>query len=613
MATVSSRHPAGVIHIDGKPFFLAKDGVIPSWRRMPIPTQEGDPTKNRRRRINDWSRGLGDSRGIFPGSLEYSEYCWTGSIGRLLPGPKTFDIASNLGSAAKTFVDVTAPAARLLAGGGVRVSEITTAHAVGATQIFGAGDVLDMSLFIDQVAVALGDTVAFQRRSAAGAYSANTLTGNKAFARAFGVSGKGDPAVNTGLRRGRDAYWSKCAAADFYATDANWGTEYDIGDLAHKIHQVLVHEGADYVLKSEGLYTFDENSGEHNVLTDMLDWASAENRTTGTWGNLLFVCTLAGLYRFLSTGVARTVGIEEVEMNEGDLANAYPTWFRAFGKWAYCAYYNGTTTWICMLRRAKEGDASFGSPFTLVGIIDKMTGESRAAHISAFTGNPHLYYGAYDGVNHVVRYFRLTRDGTPYEYRDTGTAMAELSPMDFGSPLTMKSFRMAEFIGRNVSATQTVQWAASMDGGAYNNVGAAVTVLTASRGRTFWTRGTNDQGYVMQLKVSTLPRSTAAPPEIRDVFVDYEERPDVVPGAIATFRFRDFDAEGDVSTRLTARDQRLLLEGHLDGPMVEIVDAYGDTYAARISEAQGGASYWRGGEEPQEMMQVSIRRIDYSA
>ena len=265
-----------------------------------------------------------------------------------------------------------------------------------------------------------------------------------------------------------------------------------------------------------------------------------------------------------------------------------------------------------MVRRAKEGDASFGSPFTVVGIIDKMTGESRAAHVSSFTGQPHLYYGAYDGVNHVVRYFRLTRDGVPYEYRETGTMVAEMSPMDFGTPLTMKSFRMVEFIARNVSATQTVQWAAALDGGSYNNVGAAVTSLTSSRGRTFWTRGTNDSGYTMQLKASTLPRSTSAPPEIRDVFVDYEERPDVVPGALAAIRFRDFDGEGDVKSRLTARQMRDLLEGHLDGAMVEITDAYGETYAARISEPQAGMSYWRKGGEPQEEMQITIRKLDYA-
>jgi len=109
--------------------------------------------------------------------------------------------------------------------------------------------------------------------------------------------------------------------------------------------------------------------------------------------------------------------------------------------------------------------------------------------------------------------------------------------------------------------------------------------------------------------------------EIRDVVVNYEERPVMVPGAVVGLRFRDFDSEGDVSSRLTAKESRELLESYLDGPVVDITDPWGDTYAARI----GGSTYssriggYQGevkeqyrGEEPQVDVSVTIRKLAYS-
>ncbi len=624
MSGTTSRQATAVVTINGQPFFLAKDDKsgMPLWEKRESLTQEGDPTQHRRRHWNDWSRGIGDSRGVFQGALEHCEKAFLGLMGRALPGPAIATITTGNASDIVCFEEVTAPANRLLAGGGLKIHEIDpAAHTVSVTQTFGAGTVLSMQLFIDQVAIALGDATQFQRRSAAGAYSASTVTsdanGDYRYARAFGLSSEGD------LTRGRGASWSKCAAADFYATNGNWTAEYSIGDASGKINQVFGHNRWDYVLKDEGLYSFDQvQSKESNLLTDLIAFRSAENRAFGRWYDPILLCSLAGLYRYVQQGAARTVGVEEQELNESVLVNAYPTAVTAFGKWAYVAWYrpaNGKT-YIVMHRRARNGDASFDSPLTAVSIIDDFTGYCRAMRICSLSGTPELYFARGGDVSYMV----LTRDGRPAAYRTTGTTKIMFAPSDLDSPMTVKYFRGVEFAGRNAGGLGTFQWLAAMDGGAFNNVGAAVAGLTNNFGQSFWTLGANDSGRVVQLEVDIVNGSATAPTELRDVFLNYEERPIVVEGALAIFRLRDFDGEGDVSTRLTAKEQREALEAFLSAGPVTIVDPYGDTWTGAISSylmvhirygdltvgGQGQSVFE--GNQPQEQIQLVFRQLEYA-
>lgn len=607
------RQPAGIIELDGKPFVLAKNQQgQPEWHPRQIATQEGDPTRPGRFRWNDWSRGMGDSRGAFRGAVELAENAYTGASGRMLPGHKVTEVATNNDAPITAIVEVTAPATKLLVCGGRYVKEVDPVDdSIDATGDMGVGKVItDALLYIDVVAIALGNSVDFAYRDAAGTYATNTLSA-KAFT--FGLSTEGD------LMRGRSYYWSKCTPANFY-TVANWGTEYDIGDRSRNITKVFSHNRWDYVLKEEGLYSFDQSSSkESNILTDLIAWASSKNRRHFTWYDRLFLCTFAGLYRTVQQGGARTVGVEEQEMNESALADAYPTAGVGYGKWAYVAYYvpaatpavNTGTTYICAVRNAKEGDASFGSPFTVVCIIDSFTAEAcQAMHVSSATGVPILYYGAYNAGNYTLRHFQLTRDGRPASYRDSGTATITLSPTDFGSPFTTKYFRGFEVIARNV--TGGIQFSARMDEGSYNDVGTLLTSVSGRFGQKFWTPGTNDSGRVMQGKIAMTLTSPTAPPEIRELVANYEERPTMVEGAIAVIDCRDGQQSGDVGLRISAYEQKQLIEGYLDGTVIQITDAYGATYRAAISNFEGDAAYQIEGQMPQDSIAVAIRRLDYS-
>lgn len=608
---MSERHPSNVVIVDGEPLFLAKNSQsnAPEWAPTRIATQEGDPTRPRRYRWNDWSRGLGDSRGAFKGAVEHSDFAFLGAVGRILPGHAISVIETNNDAAVVSFEEVTLPANRILVGGGTKVVEVNPAtHAVATTQTFGAGTVGPMQLFNDQVAIPLGDSTQFYRRKADGTYAVSTTTsdvnGDYRYARCFGLSG-------SKLVRGYSNKWSVCAAADFYGTNGNWSADYPIGDPTGKINQVFAHNRWDYVLKDEGLYSFDqETSEEANLLTDLIAFKSGENRQFAHWHDQILLCSFAGLYRYLQQGAARTTGAEEMELNEGVLRNTFPTAAKGFGKWAFVAHYKASTntTYIVMHRRAREGDATFGTPVTAVSVIYSFTGRCNAMHITSLGGTPELWFAK----DTDVAWLELTRDGLPAAFQTGSTTRVDFAPTDLDSPFTAKYGRSVEVVGRNIAAGRAVQVKAAWDDAAAANVGAAITSLSTTFAQRFFTLGASDSGRVVQLSIELTNDDAANPAEVRDVALNYEERPLMTDGFSAVFRLRDFAEEGDFASRMTAKEQRDFLAARMTGTPVTITDAYGDTYVAALSSFEGQGDFAYRGDDPQELLKVLIRRLDYS-
>ena len=601
MTEAVTRHPYSYVIIDGKPYPLAKTPQgVPMWMPRQFQTQEGDPTKTSRWRYNDWSRGMGDSRGSVRGAVEFATGVYLGSNGRILPGPAISEITTTLDATAKDIVEVTLPANRILAGGGTKVAEINPADHTVATTATVTGGVLSMQPYEDQVAIAVGDSVDYYVRAAAGTYSQNSISKK---ARAFGLSG-------SSLVRGYDVNWSKCDATEI-TTVNNWGTDYPIGGVDALITQVFSKNRNDYVLKEDGLWSFDvDDSFEANILDDLSEWKSAENRWVGRWFENLFICTKAGLYRFLQQGAARTVGVEVVSVSENELVGGYPTAFTAIGQWGYEARLVGTTTYILMYRRAVQGDANMGSPFTACQVIDSFTGECRAMRISNLNGtDTELYYGAHSGSAHSVRYFALNGDGTPKSYRTTGTMRVDFAPSDLGEPMTIKQCVAAEVYGYNWAAAKTVQIACAFDNGAFNNVDSALT--SPPYEKASWTKGTNDSGRVVQPRVTLTNNSATVPPEVRDIILAFESRPIFVEGAVIGVKLRDYFTEGDITDRRTAQTAREDLEALLDGALVDIIDMWGETYAARLSAYEGDPKAMGIGGELQVDVAFAIRRLDY--
>lgn len=601
MSVPVNRQPTGTIEIADLPYFLAKDETgNATWRPMRIQTQEGDPTVPRRFRWNDWSRGMGDSRGVFRGSVEYAENAFL-PLGRILPGPKVTEIALGLDGVVNDILEVTVPAHRVLVCGGTKVEEINPAtDAIADTETL-SGTLMSMALWKgDQVVVAAGDSVDYYIREADGDYVQNSISKK---ARAFGRG------TDNTLVRGFANTWSRCDAQNVTSVD-NWTTDYPIGNDFGMVNQVGAYNRWDYVLKDDGFYSFNEDadSNESSLIGDLESWPSPDNRYWFPWAAHLFVCTRAALYRFIQQGAARPVGIENAALNESELVDTYPTAGVAFGDYGYEARTNGTSTWIVMFRRSMDGDANMGSPYTPVSVIDKFTGECRVMRIITRTATPEVWYGA----EQEVRYFNVSPDGRPSVYRDSGSLKVDFAPTDLGSPGTLKYFRGLEIIGRNAASGRSIQMAASMDDGSFNNVGTAVTALTNGYVERFWTPATNDSGRVLQLRATLLLNSTSVAPEIRDLFVNFEERPIMVEGAVFALRFRDHDSEGDVADRRTALEQRQAFEALLEAGPIEIIDPWGLTKYVALSRYEGDVRFWYRGDEPQFDIAVAMRVLEYA-
>jgi hypothetical protein len=603
------RQPAGVVSFNGVPFFLMKNQQgVPDWHPRQTATQEGDPTTPARTPYADWSRGLGDSRGAFKGSVEFCTNAFLGRAGRILPGHKITEIATGHNAAVTAILEVTAPASRIISFGGQYGKEIDpSTQLVTATKDFGGGaTVTDAMLWGTRVAIAMGASVDFQTRDSAGTYAANTISRK---ATCFGLGTNGD------LVKGLGATWSRCSVANFYGVD-NWGAELSIGDPSYNVRRVGSQGRWDIILKDEGFYSFeDTQSDEINMLGDLRQFHSSENQGWFQWYDRVMLCTRAGLYRVIQNGPARTVGTEELPFNESVLAGCWPTAGVGFGRYAYVAFYNGTTTYLCMMRNALNGDANNGSPFTIDSIIDSFTGDCRAMLLSSASGALCLYYGAKNGANYTVRWCKVSTDGTPVDYRDSGTSVVDWAPSDLGSPLTVKYFRSLEVIARNPA----YQFAAKVDGGSWNNVGAAVNAVSATFGQAFWTLASNDHGRVLQLRSTASLSSPSAPPEIRNLIVSYDERPVMVEGAMFTLGFEDNASDGHIENRMTAYDQRQFIQNLLDGAPFTFEDAYGQEYTAAMNEWH---SYRNTGSDPLYQTQSSqsmtdqillvVRRLDYA-
>ena len=601
------RQAPDAIRIDGKPYRLARDKAkAPMWQPMPVPTQEGDPRVPRFWKWNDWSRGMGDSRGVFPGAVELANLAHVGHPGRLLPGPNINTIATSSDGPVKDLVVVTAPANRILAVGGRYVPEINpTTHAVATTEDLGAGtSAVSAVLFIDHVAIALGDSTLFKKRNAAGAYADNTLTGNYRYARAFGISAEGD------LVRGRTYNWSKCSAADFYATDNNWTTDYDIGDRSGNINSVFAFQRADYVVKDEGVYSFDQvTSKEMNVLPGVGNFRSSDNRGWFTKDNRLFLCTFSGLVRLFHLGPARNAGPEELPYNESVLADVYPTAGASLGKWHYTAYYDGsTTTYIVLERDAQDGDAAAG-PVTQVEIIDSFTGRCDAMIIpSDVTSVAELWYGRGTGS---VAWVKLRRDGRPAEYQ-TGTTTVDFAPTNFGRAFTLKYFKSIEAVGRNVDANRTITVKGKNDGGSQYTVGSAIASLTNRYAQKFWTAASNDNAREAQFTVELANNNSTTPPELRELILNYEERPTHTDGFVAVLDLSDFAGGRGQGQRRTAQQQRQDLAAVLDAAPVTIIDPEGTSFTGALVEWTGESESLFRGERPQQNITIQVRKLDYA-
>lgn len=596
---------SNIVVIDEEPFAIMRDGENTLWRDVAAPIEQGDPKQPKIAAISDWSRGQGDSHGAVPGAVERAINAYLGHAGRILPGPAVTTVATPLNGDIRGIVDVGAGSSRrLVIGGGRYAIELDSALLVTATQDFGAGkSVTSMQAIKGELAVALGDGVRFWRRDAAGVWSECTTgsdsAGDYRYADCFGITADGH------LARGRGPYWSKSLNDNWSTGAGSWSAENQIGDSARRILGVFDFQRWDYVLKEDGLYAFDDSTIDMvNELPDMRGYPVTE-ASSFAWYNRLFLCTPAGLYRYVQLGGARTVGLEDNRLNLTFDRDAYPTAGTAYGTWAYIAYYSpsSNTTRIHMVRLATDGDATM-SPFTFVSAVDEFTGRCRAMAISDITGTPVVYYGA----GSSLRYFQLSRNGLPVAFRTSGqTIVQQVVPSE--ARMTKRYLRSIKVEVENAGAGSYLDISWSWDGVSWNAMSPSITTNGISQ--RFVVPGSNDSGYTLWVRYALTNASASLPIAVKGIEIAMEERPATARAAIATLRLRDYLVEGKVASRLTAYEQLEFLRQRFALGSCTIVDPYGASWRAAITEIQGEGALAMMGKAAQPMVTIFLRELQY--
>ncbi len=141
-----------------------------------------------------------------------------------------------------------------------------------------------------------------------------------------------------------------------------------------------------------------------------------------------------------------------------------------------------------------------------------------------------------------------------------------------------------------------------------------LTLVGLDRGRVLVRlEGTNDTGRTMQL-VFTMTNGSGgtSPAEIREIKVNYDERPTLTPAYQATIRAVDYVDFGGGASRATGKATRAALLALAGGDVVTIVDPWGDSFTGRITIAQAIVNQQFAEANPMEDVTVQIRRLDYS-
>lgn len=599
------RPGANIVVLDGEPFAIAKDRDVSLWRDVALPAEEGNPEQPSRTIFADWSRGMGDSHGLVAGAVERAVRAYVGHAARIFPGPLVSITTLPLNEPVAAICEVTQPARRLVVLGGRYASELDGSHTVTTTQDFGSGwSVKDAVEYRGRLAIAMGDGQRFWYRDTNGTYGQNTNSSDSAgdyrYADCFGITSDGY------LARGRGSYWSKCITDNFYSAPGAWSAENQIGSSNRKILDVLDFQRWDYVLKEEGLYSFDDETAEMvNELPDMAAYPAA-SASWFAWYNRLLLCLPAGLYRYVQAGGARAVGLEENRANLTFARDAYPTAGVAYGAWAYVAYYSPSedTTWIFGMRLASDSDLAF-SPFAIINALDEFTGQCRAMVISDIAGSPHIYYGR---GQHLGR-FALSRNGLPVAFNTSTTGYVQWM-VPSKAPTAMKYLRAVTVESGGHHAGSSVQVQYSWNGSSWTTLGPAIT--SDGFATRFAVPGVNDSGQSLWLRVVLTNASQSAPVYVATVVADVEERPARVRGAICTLRMRDFVTEGGFHSRLTAAEQLAFLRGLLEKGSCTVLDPYGNTWRAAITELRGDNTIAPLHSASEPTVSIVLRELEYA-
>ncbi len=366
---------------------------------------------------------------------------------------------------------------------------------------------------------------------------------------------------------------SVLARASDPMTEANWGSDFYVGDVSHNITELGEASGLNYLASDNGFFEWDLIGEAINVLPAIGE-ASRNGQGMVYYHGGFLIPADSGLWWTVTGEPIGPDSNPNNRANDPSLGSAayfkHGRWMglATFGAYVYGLYVSsaGTSAYLAMGRERDASDPPGWGPLVWQ-VIALPTADFNDFHgvfiagtsrFSAAEMRPSLWYANGNDVGYIW----LDKDGAPLSRRgdiDLATSGSVTSGrIDEGMPNVPKQLWAIEGWAEDFgSVTGTFQFNVYRDGGSSEAVGSTITADGFFR--KFWTQDTNDTARTHLINVTWTGSSSLTDtngPHLRDVVVREVALPRVSREWVVLFMVEDEQAK-------TAKKIRSELEGYV--------------------------------------------------
>ncbi len=339
--------------------------------------------------------------------------------------------------------------------------------------------------------------------------------------------------------RGREFYRAhstntvaKCDTDADPWTAANWGAvnAFTVGDKSSAIVRMAVAPGGELlVLKTDNVYTIDENGEDHQLYPHLKFAVSTENgKGYSAWLNSLYVPFSRGLHRIGADLSIQQMGPELIMTNDTEVQGYVTATFGDEPRCLYAGLYNPDTG-ASYLMKFGGYDKIGNRLYVWHGSISAQFASKKItalykSDIGAASGHYRMYIGFSDGT---VGWFTLPCTPNPtacssYAFSTTNGELY-LPKIHFGYQADYKIVRAVSMIGFNFSATNYLQFNYRSD------FSASYTAMSGNFDNIPLSRLEFDTplaGILWDIKLVLVSTATTSCPQLSGIGLHYQLRPE---------------------------------------------------------------------------------------
>ncbi len=301
--------------------------------------------------------------------------------------------------------------------------------------------------------------------------------------------------------------------ADAYNGEASWAptTPYHAGSAGAPATAMTEYQRALVVAKVDGLYGAVDETYVFPKLMDFSSFIHYENgRGMIPFGYDLYIPTSQDLLRFPAQGRA-AVGLTSLVTNLSAVTGR-PTATTKWGEWLFCAFYDGTDSYICRARLREHEQV----PQELLWWAVTKVPSYKVTALEAFSdmrssGEPVTYLAASCPSATSNKHDVMTCILAPASARQSA-ASGVLLGTRMGDPVRKTIVERVSTYGVSLSGANFYTLAISWDDGAFNTLGS---FITDGAQRVTLTPGTNDSGTVYQARLTSTVTTPSTRPRLR--------------------------------------------------------------------------------------------------